>query len=719
MNRITQKCLISVLIAGVSAGLALLGSRLTLIDSWENQVQDILYRNFQVERHPEEAVIIAIDQNSLDYFQNNLKLLWPWPREMYGVATGFLAHCGAKLIAYDIIFASPDIERLNVQAESSDLRFARAMEQAGNVILAAQLEDSSYYDNESLVDSLKISINYGGPETLVRQYPGATLPIRLFQESMAMPGAVNYFAEDDGVCRKIPLLYRYGKSLMAHMAFAAAMLYTGEKDIIFDSLGHRLVVGKCSIPVDRSGNFEIFWYGAGGPGRTFKYVSFAQLIDSYLALESGETPLIPKDTFKDKAVFIGATAAGLLDLKTTPFSPIEPYPGVEIYATLFSNIIRNEYIAHCKDSTWILCAVFVLLLLCMSWQQLSILKSSLLSILLFLTPLIGSVWLFQSQLLIFPVVHSEIALILSVIAVLVLNYLTEGREKALVKKVFNRYLHPAVVENITRDPGRIEMGGKEIEATVLFTDLQGFTGISELFTAPEIVQFLNDYFEKVEGIIFRNNGMLDKYTGDGVMAIFGAPIESDDHALQTCRAVIDFQKLSKMSIEKAGKRVQLITRVGVNSGNLIVGNIGSKNRMDYTAIGDTVNLSARLEGVNKLYGTQNIISESTYEYVKEQIACREIDYIRVKGRDKPLRIFSVIDDLELIDNETREYLSLHNNALQKYRQREYAEAIDAFSVLLQRKSDDAVAKVFIERCRKLTENPGLIDEKGIFNITVK
>ncbi|HCL00341.1 MAG TPA: hypothetical protein DHW42_09610 [Candidatus Marinimicrobia bacterium] len=719
MKKTTRKWLISLLIACSAVLLAMAGARLKLAESWENQVQDILYRNFQVERHPEEAVIIAIDQNSLDYFQNNLKLLWPWPREMYAVATEFLAHCGAKLIAYDIIFASPDIERLNVQAEYSDLRFARAMEQAGDVILAAQLEDSSHYDNESLVDSMKYSIYYDGPERLVRQYPGATLPIRLFQESMAMPGAVNYFAEDDGVCRKIPLLYRYENSLIAHMAFAATMLYTGEKGIVFDSLRHRLVVANRSIPVDRSGNFEIFWYGAGGPGQTFKYVSFAQLIDSYLALQNGETPLIPKDTFKDKAVFIGATAAGLLDLKTTPFSPIEPYPGVEIYATLFSNIIRNEYIAHFKDSVWILGAAFVLLLLGMCWQQLSILKSSILSLLVFLAPLIGSVWLFQSQLLIFPVVRSEIALILSVIAVLVLNYLTEGREKALVKKVFNRYLHPAVVENITREPGRIEMGGKEIEATVLFTDLQGFTGISELFTAHEIVQLLNDYFEKVENIIFRNNGMLDKYTGDGVMAIFGAPIESGNHAMQTCRAVIDFQKLSKMSIEKAGKRVQLITRVGVNSGNLIVGNIGSKNRMDYTAIGDTVNLSARLEGVNKLYGTQNIISESTYEYVKEQIACREIDYIRVKGRDKPLRIFSVIGDLELIDNEIRELLSIHSKALQKYRQREYSEAINIFSVLLKRKPDDAVAKVFIERCRQLIGNPELIDEKGIFNITVK
>jgi len=364
-------------------------------------------------------------------------------------------------------------------------------------------------------------------------------------------------------------------------------------------------------------------------------------------------------------------------------------------------------------------ALFILTFLCNFWQKQKIWASMILSLIVVSVPIVVSILLYQRKLCFFPIVQSETAIILSVISVLVINYLTEGREKAMVKKVFNRYLHPAVVENLTKNSGKIEMGGKEIEGTVLFTDLQGFTGTSEMFTPHEIVEFLNEYFGQVENIIFRNNGMLDKYTGDGIMAIFGAPIENSEHAILSCRAVLDFKNLSKMQFEKAGKPVQLITRVGVNSGNLIVGNIGSSNRMDYTAIGDTVNLSARLEGVNKIYGTQNMISETTYEMVKHRILCREIDYIRVKGRDAALKIYTVIADQETADNKILEFLSIHNNALKLYRQYMYKNAIDAFREVLEIEAADTVAPVFIDRCQKLLKNPDLIDEKGIFNITVK
>ena len=719
MNRITQKCLISVLIAGVSAGLALIGSRLTLIDRWEKQGQDLLYRNVNPEQHPDEVVIIAIDQNSLDYFQENSGILWPWPRDVYAITTDYLSHCGAKLIAYDIIFSSPDIDRLNIQAAYADAQFSEAMLRSGRVILATQMEDSTHNTLEPLVDHFSIEAQFTGPEQLVRRYPNLTLPIHQFQKGMAIPGAVNFFTDDDGVCRRIPLLYGYQQRIFPYMALAAAMLYTNESEITYDRKKQTFDIGDHSIPVDKNGMFELYWYGAGGPGNTFTYISYAQLINSYLQWINGEKPQIPVETFKDKAVFIGATAAGLLDLKTTPFSPIEPYPGVEIYATLFSNIIRGDHISHFGDGLWFFAAFLILVLLCVIWQNFKVWQASIISLIMFLVPLICAVFLFQYRLTFFPAVRSEIALIISVIGVLVVNYLAEGREKALVKKVFNRYLHPAVVDSLTRNSGEIEMGGMEIEATVLFTDLQDFTGTSELFAPHEIVQFLNDYFERVETIIFKNNGMLDKYTGDGIMAIFGAPVESKEHALQTCRAVLDFKALSKMSVEKAGKKVPLITRVGVNSGNLIVGNIGSRNRMDYTAIGDTVNLSARLEGVNKLYGTQNIISKSTYDFVKDIIVCREIDYIRVKGRDKPLKIFTVIAERSDIDKKIRELLSIHNEALEMYRRKKYGNAIKSFSKVFRIQPDDSVAQVFIERCRQLLKNPELIDEKGIFNITVK
>ena len=717
MKKKQQRYFISIIIGIIASLAALLSSGTMLIDRWEKQAQDLIYRSFYREIHPDNVVIIAIDQNSLNYFQENLKLLWPWPRDVYALMTDFLSDCGAKVIAYDVIFSAPDIDRLNVSADYADSRFAEAMQRSGRVVLATQMEDSTHVTNCEIVDSFSVEAKYYGQESFIHDYPSLTAPIRSFQEGMIMPGAVNFFTDDDGVCRRIPLVYSYENRIIPYMALSSVMVYTGDSLLIADE--NEITVNGYYIPVDKAGRTELFWYGPGGPGNTFHYVSAAQLLNSYIQTQQGLEPEISLEIFQDKAVFIGATAAGLLDLKTTPFSPLEPFPGVEIYATLFSNIVRGEFIRHFNTGWWIVLAFVFLAGLCYIWQRYKIWKAVLVSTIMFCIPLIAAIFLFQNHLYFFPVVRSEAAILVSIIAVLVVNYLTEGREKAQVKKVFNRYLHPAVVETLTQNPKNVEMGGKEIEATVLFTDLQGFTGTSELFSPHEIVEFLNDYFAQVETIIFQNNGMLDKYTGDGIMAIFGAPIESQDHALQSCKAVIGFQKLSKLTVEKAGKTVQLITRVGVNSGSLIVGNIGSPNRMDFTAIGDTVNLSARLEGVNKIYSTQNLISEATYEKIKGKIVCREIDHIRVKGRDAALKIFTIIGEIENVDNKTQDMLSLHHDALKLYRQRKFKNAINMFEKALHLVPVDPVAPVFIRRCGQLLENPGLIDDDGIFNITIK
>jgi len=690
-----------------------------LIQRWENQVQDILYRDFQIEQHPTESVIVAIDQNSLDYFQNNFLALWPWPRDIYAVATAYLRQCGAKVILYDIIFSSPDIDRVNVQAEYADSAFALQMRAAGNVVLATQMEDSTRVGGEGLLPVFNREFQFELPEDVIHCYPNITVPISRFQHAMAYPGAVNFFTDDDGVCRRIPLIYAIDGKHVPYMALAAVMIYDSLVTVGFDSEKRMIIAGERRIPVDQNGYFDIYWYGPGGPGHTFQYVSFAQLLNSYLQSQNGQQPEIDPAIFKDKTVFVGATAAGLLDLKTTPYSPVEPYPGVEVYATIFSNIVRGDYVSDFPFWAWLIIAFVIIWLLAFLWQKLKIWQSAAISIFVLIVPLIATILAFQQVKMFIPVVITELTIILSITGVLLINYLTEGREKKMIKKVFNRYLHPAVVENLTKDPERLEMGGKEIVATVMFSDLQGFTGISELFTPPEIVGFLNQYFTKVEQIVFENNGMLDKYTGDGIMAIFGAPLETAEHAVMACNAALGFKKLSTLTIEAKHKSIPLITRLGINSGNFVVGNIGSSNRMDYTAIGDTVNLSARLEGVNKQYGTQNIISETTYALVKDRFICRELDLIRVKGREKPLAIYNVISANSDLTTESEKLLEMHLKALKLYRAREFQAAGLAFIELNKQFPDDPVSKVFSKRCAQLINEPKLIDADGVFNITVK
>jgi adenylate cyclase len=713
-----RKVLLALAIAVVSVLLTLLLSQVPLVDRWENQIRDVLFRDFQARQSVDEAVIVTIDQNSLDYFQRD-GTLWPWPRTFYGAAVEYLSYCEARAIAFDIILSSPDIDRLNERADYADAFFAEQMKRSGRVILAAQMEDSSRQEIMAIADSFNLSVKYQLPEALVRNYPRATLPIMTFQQGMAYPGVVNFFNDSDGICRRLPLVFAYQNRIYPYMAVAAVLLYENIDTVAFNPAQSTLILGNHRVPLEPTGFYPVCWYGPSGDGASFRYVSFAQLIRSYIQWKGGQQPLIPPEVFRDKAVFVGATAAGLLDLKPTPFSTLAPFPGVEIYANVFANIIRDEYLNFLALEWWIPAMLVLLFLLGWAWQKLRLWQSIAMTLLMLAVPLFLAVLCFRSYRLFIPGVSSELAIVLSLISVLLINYLTEGREKRQVKKVFIRYLHPAVVESLTRNPEKLEMGGKMIEATVLFTDLQGFTSISELFEPPEIVQFLNNYFEKVEKIIFNNDGMLDKYTGDGLMAIFGAPLENPDHARQACQAALGFQSLSALKIETSAREIPLITRVGINSGKLVVGNIGSSQRMDYTAIGDTVNLAARLEGVNKIYGTQNIISEMTYKAIENEFVCRELDFIRVKGREKPLRIFTVVGVQKNPDPVLAELLEQHQQALALYRAKDYPAAAAAFKALFEKHSEDHLAHLFYQRCEQLKTEPELVDDQGIYNIKVK
>ncbi len=714
-----NKLFIALIIGLASVLLSLTLSSSQLIQRWEKQFQDILYRNFKAEEHPEDVVIIAIDQNSLNKLQDNLKILWPWPRDIYAAMTEYLNHCNATTISYDIIFSSPDIDRLNIEAEYADSLFAFQMKKCGRVVLASQMEDSTHSGSQTIATEYNIEFNYNLPEKIVHKYPRITLPIPRFQRAMAHPGTVNFFTDSDGTCRKIPLIYQHKDKKYPYMALTTLLLRERSDSLGYNENTGELIFGEQRVPIDKSGFFHIYWYGPGGPEHTFKYVSAYQVLQSYMQWKNGQTPVLPPEIFENKAIFIGATAAGLLDLKTTPFSLLEPFPGVEIYATLYSNVLNGDYVQSFSMLLWTLFSFGIIFILSYLWQKLKVWQSTLITLFLFSIPFVIAVLAFQNNKMLTPFVFSEISIVLSLISVLSINYLMEGREKKLVKKVFNRYLHPQVVASLTEDPSKLEMGGREIVATSLFTDLQGFTTISEYFTPREIVKFLNDYFEKVEQIIFKNDGMLDKYTGDGIMAIFGAPVESQTHAKQACNAILAFNELSSLKITTKNHNIPLITRVGVHSGSLVIGNIGSSNRMDFTAIGDTVNLSARLEGVNKIYSTQNIISEATYEFVKDEFVCLELDFIRVKGRLKPLRIYNVICRKENLDKNAETILLLHEEALNIYREGKFRNARKLFEKILEDRPNDTVARVFVERCDQLKKNPKLIDKDGIFNINVK
>jgi adenylate cyclase len=718
-----RKILYAAIIAFISIILIALVDNHNIVKSWHLQVKDVYSRTFhEQDSLQQDVVIVTIDQNSLNTLKNQYRILWPFPRIFYSYIVDYLNHCQAKSIIFDILLPQPDIDRLNTPGGSySDSLFMDSMDWANNVVLAMQMEDSSHQTDNPFYNQKLKSTNIKVPDRLVaKHYPEATLPLEKFQKAAELPGVVNFHTDIDGICRRTPLFYEYNQTIVPFMALSSLMISENIRTITYDSLNNKIIAGDHQIPLSKAGLFNIKWYGPGGANKSFKYVSFASLLQSFRQWKTGQEPAIKPGIFKGKTVFIGATAAGLWDMKPTPFSSqTNPFPGVEIYATIHSNLLNNETVMNVEFAEVLILLFFILFLLNIAWTNWNIYYSSGLTFILILLPVLLNIFTFQKYSTHLPLISIELSLLLSLIIGNIVNYFTVDKRKRIIKNIFSRYMHPDVVEELTNNYEQIKMGGKEIEATVLFTDLQSFTKISEDLKSKQIVELLNTYFEKAEKIIFHNSGMLDKYTGDGLMAIYGAPIYSRDHALQACNSILEFQELGEINVNLNSKSIPLITRVGGASGKIVVGNIGSSNRMDYTAVGDTVNLAARLEGVNKIYGTHNLISSDTYQLIKDNYVCREVDYIRVKGRLEAVNIYNVICRRENFNAELKELLERHSEALELYRNRKFEKARHSFSAMQEIFPRDNLARVYKKRCEKLLNNPDIIDEDSIFNLKIK
>jgi adenylate cyclase len=271
-----------------------------------------------------------------------------------------------------------------------------------------------------------------------------------------------------------------------------------------------------------------------------------------------------------------------------------------------------------------------------------------------------------------------------------------------------------------KDPSKLKLGGDKKDLSVLFSDIRGFTTISEKLTPEELVHLLNEYLTAMTNVVFKYDGLLDKYMGDAIMAVFGAPLDQPDHPIRACRTALDMmEELKKLQEKWAGEgRPVLDIGVGINTGDMVVGNMGSEMRFDYTVMGDSVNLGSRLEGINKEYGTNIIISEYTYEAVKDVFFCREMDSVRVKGKKRPVRIYELIGEKK--DVETwGEAIRFFEDGLSKYKQGLWDKAIESFQKVLALRPSDASSRLYIERCQALKENPPEGPWDGVFTMTKK
>jgi len=329
---------------------------------------------------------------------------------------------------------------------------------------------------------------------------------------------------------------------------------------------------------------------------------------------------------------------------------------------------------------------------------------------------------FTAYSVLLPVVPPIAAVALNYAGSAVYQYLTERRQKTMIKGMFSQYLNPSVVNELIAHPEKLRLGGEKKELTVFFSDIAGFTNFSEKLDPVELVHLLNEYLSEMTDIILRHDGTLDKYVGDAVMAIWGAPVELPNNALNACRAALQMQTATHRIAErwKDEGKPELVVRMGLNTDRMVVGNVGGSSRFDYTVIGDAVNLGSRLEGANKTYGTQIMISERTYELVKEEMLCRELDLIRVKGKSQPIRVFELVGAAASFTDTARlEMLAAYRRGLDLYHARRFADAMHQFYQALQTDPDDGPSNLYFERSQRFMKSPPPEDWNGVYEMKSK
>src|SRR3989338_1956463 len=578
-----------------------------------------------------EVAIAVIDEKSLDELGK-----WPWPRNIQAELVDKLTQKGARVIGFDAVFSEPDINP--GLKKISELKKRLIEDKSVKPELIKLVEKAEGESNNDLLfaDTLKKS--------------GNTILGYFFHFSV--------ITDDDGAIRKVPLIVRYEDTLFPPLSMQMIKEYL-ETDISFviqDYGVDEVQLGDIAIPTDEYGSLLINYYG---PQKMFPHYSITDIIHDR----------IPENLLKDKIILVGPTALGIYDLRITPFQ--KNYPGVEIHATIIDNILHQNFIIRPEwmavyDLTAILLIGIILSLLL---PRLKALYAGGVILIIAVAHLGLTYYFFIDKGLWINIVYPIIEIASVYVGITVYRYATEEKEKRFIKGAFSQYLAPAVINQLIDNPKMLELGGEEKVLTAFFSDIKGFSTFSERLTPKELVHLLNIYLTEMTDIVLENGGTVDKFVGDAIVAFFGAPVSYRDHAKMACYASLDMQKKSVELRERWKKEghPEIYTRIGLNTGPMVVGNMGTTRKMNYTIMGDAVNLASRLEGANKPYGTYIMIGEPTYLAAKDYIEARELDSIRVMGKREPVKVYELIARKGKLDRANTSVIESYNKGLSYYK----------------------------------------------------
>ena len=671
-----RRPLAALLAAAISFALVALLHAAGLLDRLELITLDARYATGIGRKTADPDIVVAwIDQDSMDYMAK-LDVPFPWPRSVYAEAMRYMQDGGAKAVVYDVIFDQPG-------NADDDREFGKALQGAKGDVLAMKFLTSA----PGVQKPEELAALYARGRALAgaggARQPGVTLPIPELTAGADALGFVNVVPDADKVYRRYGLWRAWSPAGQAPREFPslaeAALPFAGA--VAVNSAARTDADGRILL------NFR-------GPEFSFEHVKFVNILESINQTGEGKAPLYSAERFKDKVVIVGINAEGYEDIHPTPLSRV--FPGPELHATALDNLRHQDWLVQepwdlqLAGATSVVAAALVF--------ALPSVPLAMTVLLLVLALFVGAVgYAFGAQ-LVLPVAAPVLAGTVAAGGSFLYRLVVEGKQKREMRRAFGSYMAPEVLEAVLKDPANIALGGQTREVTLLFTDLAGFTGLSEHIGPEALVRFLNDYFTRMCEPVLQQHGIIDKFIGDAIMAMFGAPLPMPDHALRAVRAAMLAGAVSEAiaaELQKQGKPA-IETRIGVHTGPAVVGNMGSAKRFDYTAIGDTVNLASRLEGANKAFGTRCMVSETSWRSAAAEVLGREIGRVGVKGREQPIAVFEPLAPRSSASAEQLAFVEHWQAALHLLRAGDRPAARAAFTVLASQRPGDALCKLYVQ-----------------------
>ncbi len=656
----------------------------------------------QMQENP--IIIVSIDDQSYD----GIGEVWPWSREKYAHLISNLNKAGAKVIGIDVVMDIPRYDK-----PEGDDALADTLKKYHNVVLIGKVEGNK--KSTALFSTVR--------------------PLKKFLDTGVSWGLGSLAVDADGIYRRY---YPYQFDMPSFSLSIASKYWDIDPDEFID-MDKELNSDFLTIPYYEMKDILIDY---AGPAYSFRYFSFADVIDdsTYDLKEDYDLDyfedLLEEGVFKDKIVLVGATIEELHDLFPTPYLTRErknsntgkverdeiEMPGVEIHANALRNFLNKKFFSQFNGNLqmWILILISLTIFL-VTW--LGRVWYGLLTYAVFtLAYIYASIWAFTNQMVVLEMLPAILAFSMVFGSTTLTGYILSLKEKRQIRGAFAHYVPADVVNELINNPDKLTLGGEERYMTVIFSDVESFTSVSEKLTPHELVELLNEYLTAMTDIILEHRGIIDKYEGDAIMAEFGAPVYYPNHAQMACKAALRMQeKLKEMrKVWKEQGRSELKARVGINSGNMVVGNMGSRDVFDYTVMGDSVNLGSRLEGANKQYGTYIMLSEYTYEWIKDDFYARPLDLLRVKGKEKPVEVYELMAEKDgPIPDYLPDLIATFDLGYLAYKDKNWEGALKHFRKCGEILPGDPPSEIYVKRCEEYLKNPPPENWDGVFVMTTK